>query len=194
MEESDNSLSVKVYRMDTGLRIVGYAVCYLMTVLGLGLAALELTGFDLDGPRREIGPVGAALFSTLFVSIGVIGAYTTNITRLVLTPKGVEYHTFGFSIIERWSGVEAIGPADYARGQKQQSLLLRGPALRLHNPLGRLLRVHQPDDAIPLEQFGSAKYGELSRDLRLFAPHLFQADGAAEHGGSSARESGPAEG
>lgn len=163
-----------IHRMDTGLRIISYFAALVLIAMGLGLGGLELAGVDTTGPDSEMGPLGVAVHSTLLSGTGVVAAYGTARTRLVLSPEGIEYRTLGYSLSSPWADVVAIGPARFRRGKTVESLLLREPTVHIHSILATLVRFYAPKDAIPLEGlFGSPHYGPLSRDLRRYAPHLF---------------------
>jgi hypothetical protein len=171
--------SIKVYRVDPGLRIVFYGLAGLFVLAGVALTALHLRGVDIDGPGRHAGPVAKAALLAAFYGMGVLTAYVASRTRLVLSPQGLEYRSLGYSIACDWGNVESIGRARYRRSESVDSLLLREPALRRHGPFGLLVWLYARSDAIPLEQFGSSRHGPLSRDLKRYAPHLYPGAGAA---------------
>jgi hypothetical protein len=166
-----------VYRMDAGFRILLYGMGTLFVLIGLGMGALYLAGVDTDGRNKDIGAIGNGLFVLFFVVMGGSTWRAVRRTRLVLSTDDVVYRTMGYSIVSRWGNVRGIGPARYGRG-KAESLLLHEPGMRENGPFGALVRAMSfaPDDAIPLQGFGSARYGPLSRDLRRYAPHLFDED------------------
>lgn len=168
----------KVYKLEAGLRILGYGGAFLIAGMGLVIAALYLSGVDVDGRNTEVGPIISALVVIFFVGMGAALAHVMRSTRLELAADGVVYRTPGYSIVTSWENVRAIGPARYSRGTAE-SLLLHEPALNESGPFGALVRAlsFAPDDAIPLQGFGSARYGSLSRDLWRYAPYLFGEDG-----------------
>lgn len=167
-----------VYRMDAGIHILLYGMGTLFVMIGLGMGALYLAGVDTDGRHADVGAVGNGFLVLFFVVMGAFTWRTVRRTRLVLSTDGVMYRTMGYSIVSRWGNVRGIGPARYGRGNAE-SLLLHEPGMRENGPFGALVRAMSfaPDDAIPLQGFGSARYGPFSRDLRRYAPHLFGEDG-----------------
>lgn len=166
----------KVYRYHLGLRIISYAVGGLMIVSGLGLGALYLAGVDANGRRTDMGLVGNGLFVLFFVGIGLMIILAGRTTKLVLSAEGVEYRTLIHTMSTTWDSVRAIGPASYGKG-RSESLILREPLSQRHGLVREVMRLSFPDNVIPLTGFGSSRYGPLSRDLRHYAPHLFDDDG-----------------
>ncbi len=166
----------KVYMCDLGLRILFYASGGLMIAAGLGIGALYLAGVDTTGSKPDVGPIGNGLFVLFFVAMGLMLGFAGRSTKLILTVEGVEYRTLDYSMSTTWENVHAIGLVGHGNN-RSKGLLLREPPTRRHGVLDKLTRITLPDKAIPLVGFGSPRYGPLSRDLKQYAPHLFDEDG-----------------
>ena len=134
------------------------------------------------GPLVIILAGGLARGLWLFaLSFGVMAAYflfLASRVRFVTSPEGIDYHQFGYHISASWEDVEAV--VKVQRGiAEREGLRLREAArttsfwYRLFRNMGSA-KERQRNHFIPLTPLmRDWRASSLGRDIRQYAPHLF---------------------
>ncbi len=95
---------------------------------------------------------------------------------IILSPDGIEYHDVGLHIYTPWENIERIGLTrlNAQLGIGPESLVLRQPpVIRPSSWRWKLTSLPQ-GHSISLLEFGQWRHSNLGRDLKHYAPRLFQ--------------------
>jgi hypothetical protein len=184
--------SQKTYRVR--FRKSSYFTIILLVVAALGQISLLARRTELGALLVGTGPESPAIprWGVVFVRLGVIGVlivlawfnyYLTRHTRLVVSPIGVQYYTFGYSISSSWDNVERIG--SHPRISASQGLVLLQPNAspdKWFRALGlNLSHKSLRNTFIPLSKFLAQWVNDLlEQDIKRRAPHLFRYEAEPE--------------
>lgn len=124
-------------------------------------------------PFTEV--LSLVLLLLLIVPTGAIALIAPFITKIALSPQGIEYHTLAYVFRSEWRDLVNVGFRHMGRPGRSLVLKSQRPEV-LVRPWASLLpgniRRHAIRRGIPISWFGSDKGRRLLTDLREMAPHL----------------------
>lgn len=142
------------------------ALLQVMGLIVLAVALLPSTFFVL-GIFVPIAPDPFAVFIPLVIGLFL---FIMSRTRIVTSPRGVEFYQFGFRAETPWSNVTRIGlPPPGAGGA--EAIYLQRPVLQ---EFEFITAIKLPLNLIPLYQFDYSVESELGQELRRYKPNLFR--------------------
>lgn len=174
-------MTIKTYHAESRIRYLS---------AGAALAVLALIAFAVliqspgDWTKRVLaGTLGVLAFIlACFLFIG-------SRSRIITSPQGLAYHTFGFSIATTWDNLERIDripvfqdarPARFMFGKNRRLVTAREvEGLVLRQPVNIKASAWERGAAgaqrhiILSEEFGKWREIGLAQDFRHYAPHLF---------------------
>lgn len=177
---------------DTGQRV--YRASLTPVVAGVGIVGFFLVLGSIFG-RSAGGIITGAIVAGFAFVLGFVGALTYTGARLIVAPEGVTYHTLGYTLSVPWDDVLGAATATYGGGT-MEVLALRQNAITLHRsrhfglgmpPLAKSIalahgQAGQDSEAvsdgagyiIPVGLLRAWETGELQREMKRYAPQLFE--------------------
>lgn len=190
LESVSPSASSVVVR-DTGQRV--YRASLTPVVVGVGIIGFFFVLGSIFG-RPAAGWIEVVLAGCFAGVLSFVGVLTYKGARLTIAPVGVTYQTLGYTLRVPWEGVLGAGTALYGGGT-MEVLALRQDAITVqrsrHFGLGMAPQAksitlgHGRDDQeslaasdgvgyiIPVGLVRAWETGDLQRELKHYAPHLF---------------------
>jgi hypothetical protein len=141
------------------------ALLQAMGLIVLALALLPSLLFVL-GIIVPVAPDPFAVFIPLAIGIFLL---VISRTRIVTSPRGVEFYQFGFRAQTPWSNISRIGLPPPGTGTTE-AIYLQRPVFQEFEFLAGM---KMPLNLIPLYPFDYSTASELGQELRRYKPHLF---------------------
>lgn len=179
---------IKVYIVSPSTRIKIYVV---MGILLLSMPVFAVYAvYTKPSALLFDGAEFLFVFFNLLMGGAAVLTYVTLVgSRLTISPDGIEFYTFGYSIISPWANIIGYG----SLGPRLEGLILKRPLTTagfvtygpLLDAIVSLLAIAanqpaalMPDEdilkVIPIDRFDTHwQYGEIGEQIRHYAPHLF---------------------
>jgi hypothetical protein len=172
----------RVYRQLLRWRIT--STLWLLFVLFITIGALGRVAESVF--QNPVTTLTDLYLPCLFVSVfslmsfaGILNFWITNTTRLVISAKGIEYHSPGYTIYAHWIDVDHIWKHWYESlrfwywPSLPEKLILCRSTLRAGKVSARILQFSGHDRIIPIGYFAlDWRNSELGAYIQHYAPHL----------------------
>ncbi|MCP4536343.1 MAG: hypothetical protein GY832_04280 [Chloroflexi bacterium] len=149
--------------------------------IGILSEAISIATLVMNYPNIITGRINLFGYTwLLFVGLGIIaGAYTLVrpfVTKIIVSPKGLEYHTLSCVIKSEWHQIMSIGNMSYDQAGSAIALVPLNPHIvakewTKYVPWWDVER-NAIAHGIPVSWFGGFMGHRLRSDMQKFAPHL----------------------
>ncbi|MBN1427431.1 MAG: WD40 repeat domain-containing protein [Anaerolineae bacterium] len=181
-----------VYIVRPYFRVIAYIAAgfllLFMPAIAVYMVYTKPTGLLFDGAEYTFVFINLLMLTmATFVCVSLIG------TRLTISPDGIEFNTFGYTVASPWENIIGYGyPSTDKRGVQEGLVLERALTSAwivrnrsLLNPVFLIITIvssrYMPSVpgsellmVIPVEMFDKNwQRGEIGEQMRRYAPHLF---------------------
>jgi hypothetical protein len=163
-----NEIRYQVFHLPVGRRVWQRTVNLCAVLSSLFVIAITLQNPDVTLPMMIARiPLAVAVFMRCayrWLSAGAI--------RLVISSEGIEYHSFGYSMVADWKHVGAIEEVKNPRSRQVSRYLSLLDTEKSGSPLfGLLDGAWALRNRIPIDDFGRWEQNEMGNALRRYAPY-----------------------